>query len=284
MLLLCTVALAAFPEDPSLSAMTEHDGVRVVDSGMLNAEYTQLVAEIGTVVANQAVLPASTTGTYGFEFSATTTFVITDGRSRDGAEIGANGQQISPWDRAVPDEDAEPYLFVPTFHARKGLPLSTEIGGSVGWVGLTRTGMASIYGRVAIVEGYKPIPDITLQLGYAGYLGNEELELGVVDMGVTIGTQLPIGAAPKLNTGRFEPWANFTLLRVSAVPTADVATLEALAAQSFRGSDPNGSKPIAIPRIAGGFQITSGNVHFRLSASWAWKTLPAATAGMGFTF
>lgn len=283
MLTLCTVALAAYPEDPSLSAMTEHEGVRIVDSDLLNAEYTQLVAELGTTVANQAVLPASTTGTYGFEFSATTTFVITDGRARSGP-TNAAGQPISPWDRAVDDEDAEPYLFVPTFHARKGLPLSTEVGGSVGWVGLTRTGTASIYGRVAIVEGYKPIPDLTLQIGYAGYIGNEELELGVMDMGVTIGTQLPIGAAPKLNTGRFEPWANFTLLRVSAQPTADISTLEALAAQSFRGSDPNGSKPIAIPRIAAGFQITSGNVHFRLAGSWAWKTLPTATAGMGFTF
>lgn len=256
--------------------MTEHGGVRVVDSQLLNADYGQLVAELGTAIANKPVLPASTTGTYGFEFSFGTTFMFLDAIQRD--------NDISPWDRAEADEDAQPFLFIPTFSARKGLPLSTEIGGSIGWVGMTRTGLASIYGRVAVLEGYQPLPDLTLQVGYSGYVGNDELELGVLDLGATVGTKLPIGGAPLLNTGRFEPFATFALLRVSAQPTVDTTTLEALAAQSFRSNDPNGSKPIALPQVGAGFQLTNGNVHFRLAAAWSWKTLPTATAGMGFTF
>ena len=42
--------------------MTEHAGVRVVDSQLLNADYAQLVAELGTAIANKPVLPAATTG------------------------------------------------------------------------------------------------------------------------------------------------------------------------------------------------------------------------------
>ncbi|MCB9674210.1 MAG: hypothetical protein H6737_03785 [Alphaproteobacteria bacterium] len=274
--LLLATAQAAWPEDPSLSNMVEHDGVKVVDSALLSASYEELVAELGTAVANKQILPASTTGTYGFEFAIHNTFVFTDAKERD--------SEISPWDRAVPSEDAEPYLFIPTFSARKGLPLSTEIGGSIGWIGLTRTGLASVYGRVAVVEGYKPIPDLTLQIGYSGYIGNDELELGVMDMGVTLGSQFAVGSSPGMNTGRFEPFANFSLLRVSAAPTVDTRVIETVGAATYRRGKPDALPPIAIPQVAAGFQITNGNVHFRLAGSWAWSTLPTATAGMGFTF
>ena len=274
--LLAPMALAAWPEDPSLSNMLEHDGVRVVDRSVLSADYESLVAELGTTVANTATMPASTTGTYGFEFALQNTFVFTDAIERS--------SDISPWDRAVPDEDAESYLFVPRFSARKGLPLSTEVGGSIGWIGLTRTAIASAYGRIAIVEGYKPLPDLTLQIGYSGYVGNDELELGVLDMGVTIGSQFFVGSSPGMNTGRFEPFANFTLMRVTAAPTVSQSTIDTLGAATYRRNDLDALDPIAIPRVAAGFQITNGNVHFRLAGSWAWATLPTATAGMGLTF
>lgn len=269
-----SMALAAWPQDPSLSGMLEHDGVRVVDGAVLADDYAQLIAEIGTTVANKQILPASTTGVSGFEFAVHNTFVFTDAIERE--------REISPWDRAVHTEDAESYLFVPTFSARKGLPLSTEIGGSIGWIGLTRTGIASAFGRIALIEGYKPWPDLTLQLGYSGYIGNDELELGVLDMGVTLGTRLETGSGG-MNTGRFEPFANFSILRVTAAPTIDERTATAIGAVSFRkkiGAQP----PIALPQIAAGFQVTSGNVHFRLAGSWAWKTVPTGTAGMGLTF
>jgi hypothetical protein len=274
--LLASAALAAWPEDPSLSNMLEHDGVKVVDTALLSEDYQSFVAELGTAIANKQILPASTTGTYGFEFAMHNTFVFVDAADRE--------SEISPWDRAVPDEDSEPYLFIPTFSARKGLPLSTEIGGSIGWVGMTRTGLASVYGRVAIVEGYKPIPDLTLHIGYSGYIGNDELELGVMDMGVTLGTQIAVGSAPGMNTGRFEPFANFTVLRVTASPTVDDRVLESVGAVTFRKRDIDALPPIAIPQVAAGFQITNGNVHFRLAGSWAWSTLPTGTVGMGFTF
>lgn len=271
---LASVALAAWPEDPSVTGMLEHQGVRVVDGAVLADDYAQLVSELGTVIANQPVMPASTTGTAGFEFAFTNTFVFTDAIERE--------REVSPWDRAVDSEDAESYLFVPGFSARKGLPLSTEIGGSVRWVGLTRTGAASAFGRIALIEGYKPWPDLTLQIGYSGYVGNDELELGVMDMGVTLGTRLETGSGG-MNTGRFEPFANFSLLRVTAASTVDEATAAAVGAVSFRRKG-EGLPPIAYSRVGAGFQVTSGNVHFRLAGSWAWKTLPTATAGMGLTF
>ncbi len=269
-------ASAAWPEDASISGMVEHDGVRVVDTEQLSADYESFIAELGTAISNKPVMPASTTGTYGFEFSIHTTFVFVDAIERE--------SEISPWDRVHPEEDAESYLWIPTFSARKGLPLSTEIGGSIGWLGLTRTGLASVFGRVAVVEGYKPLPDLTLQVGYAGYVGNDELELGVLDMGVTLGSQFAVGSSPGMNTGHLEPYVNFSLLRVTASPTVDANTAAAVGAVAYRRNDADALDPIALPQVAAGLQITNGNVHVRLAGSWAWQTLPTATAGMGFTF
>lgn len=279
--LLLSVASAAWPDDPSISRMTSFGGVRAVDTARLGADYRQLMAELGTVVANKPILPAATTGASGFEFAFSNTFVFLDAIERTG-EPAPGGGVISPWDRVSPDEEAPGWLFVPQFSARKGLPLSTEVGGSIGWIGLSRTGTASVYGRVALIEGSKPLPDLTLQVGYAGYIGNDELELGVLDLGVTIGSRYGVGAVREVNTGRIEPFANFSLQRVTAAPTIDARTAEQIGAVSFRRS--GGADPIALPQVAAGFQVTNGNVHFRLAGSWCWKTLPTATAGMGFTF
>lgn len=280
-ILIASAALAAWPEDPSITGMVEHGGVRVVDTERLAGDYEQLVRELGTVVGNKPVLPASTTGLYGFEFALTTTFVFLDATSRESVD---GEPPISPWDRAVPDEDAESYLFVPTFSVRKGLPLSTEIGASVGWVGLTRTGTASAYGRVALVEGYAPLPDVTLQVGYAGYVGNDELELGVMDLGVTVGGRFGLGSEKNVHTGRIEPFGSFTINRVTALPVVDATTAARTGAVAYRGRDAAAKDPLVLPQLALGTQITNGNVHFRLAVSWCWKTLPTGTAGMGFTF
>jgi len=39
-----------------------------------------------------------------------------------------------------------------------------------------------------------------------------------------------------------------------------------------------------LPRFGGGAQFTSGNVHLRVSASWAPATIPEISTGVGCTF
>lgn len=285
-------ALAAWPEDPTLSGLTEHEGVAVVDNELLQSTYRDLVMEIGTGIAPQP-LPSATTGVYGFEFALSNTLLFTEAKTRD--------SRITPWDRAVADEQAASVLAMPTLSVRKGLPMSGEIGARLGWIaGLgsgcatppgevcpsvsagTSTGFGTIYGRVAVIENYKPLPDVTFQLGYSGYIGNDELDVSVFDMGVTIGSRFGTGTGG-MNNGRFEPFATFNLLRVSATATVDPDLISQVGAATFRRNATNAQLPIAIPRVGGGMQITSGVVHFRVTGSWAWKTLPTAAVGMGVT-
>lgn len=269
-----TTALAGLPGDPTLSGLTEHGGVRVVDGELLADTWRDLVMELGTAVAPQPI-PSATTGIYGFEFAVSSTFVLTEAKSRD--------SRITPWDRAVADEEADPFLAIPTFSVRKGLPASGEIGGRIGWIAGSRTGLGSVYGRLAVFENYKPIPDVTLRIGYTGYTGNDEIDLSVFDAGVTVGTRFGIGQGG-LNNGRFEPFASFDLLRVSATPTVDDELLAEIGAVTYRNGGTGAQLPLAVPRIGGGFQVTSGVAHFRVAGAWSWATLPTLDVGMGFTF
>ena len=272
-----SAAEAAWPEDVVLSEMTEFDGEIILDEELLGAAYRQLVMEMGTVVANKPTMPAETLGANGFAFDAGTSFVMTEAIDRKG--------EPSPWDRTHVDEDAGPYKVVPTFTARKGLPLSTEVGLTAGWIGGSTAGMLSGYGRVAVFEGYKPIPDVSLQLGYGGLVGNDELDVSTLDLGVTLGSTYAVGHLPGVNNGQISPWLNFTTMRVSANAVLDEETSQAIGAVRFQRSETEEFQaPIVVPRFGFGAQFTSSGVFLRLSASWAPATVPELSTGLGFTF
>ncbi len=272
-------ALAAWPEDVSPSSMAVQDGEVMLDSKLLAPHYEQLMAEVGTMVANPAILPAETLGQNGWDYAFTMQFVFNEAHDR--------GNELSPWNQAHQKEDQLPYQWIPTFSARKGLPLSTEVGMNAGWVGMSNQGVFGGYGRVALLEGYKPWPDLSLQLGYSGLVGNNELEVGTLDMGVTLGSTYYTGALPGVHMAAVSPWASFSMLRVSAASKLDDDTQTSIGAQDFvgKGRATDGAlSPIAIPQVALGWQIVSQNIHARVGLSWAPQTIPTLNTGMGFTF
>ena len=83
-LLLAPTARAAWPEDVTLSAMAEQDGVRVL--GSQRAEFLKLVQDLGTIVANKPLAPARTLGTSGFDLGISNTFAfVQTGPQDDGS-------------------------------------------------------------------------------------------------------------------------------------------------------------------------------------------------------
>ena len=270
---------AATAAEVDLPSMLEHDGLPVLDSAILGDAYRQLVMEIGTMVANKPSMPAETLGVHGFAFDAGATVAMTEAANRQG--------EPSPWERASPDETSPAYQVIPTFAVRKGLPLSTEVGFTAGWIADSDQGTLSGYGRIAVLEGYRPLPDVSLQLGYGGYVGHSHLDAAALDVGVTMGTTIAVGSLPGVNNAQISPWGNFTTLRVRANPVLDEETIGNLGAVRFQNTDdPDvvAEAPIVIPRFGGGFQVTSSNIHFRFSASWAPATIPEISTGLGCTF
>lgn len=278
-LLAPSTALAAWPEDVDLYSMLDQDGLPVLDREVLGESYRQLVMELGTMVANKPITPAGTLGLYGFDFDVGNQFVLTEARDRKG--------EPSPWSRAHAEEKSAPYHMIPTMSVRKGLPLSTEVGGHLGWIGGTSTGLVGGWARLAVLEGFKPLPDVSLKAGYAGYVGNDQLDCGALDLSVTLGSTFPVGRLVGVNTGQISPWATFTTLRVSANATIDEEVENDIGALRYsRGGDDEEQRgpPIALPQFGTGVQFAAGTAHVRLAASWAPATIPTISTGFGFTF
>ena len=261
--------------------MVDYRGVRV-SPGQLGDDYKTLIMELGTGVANQAINPAETLGAFGFDVGLVNTFSFIGSRTQDG--------NPSPWERAHVDENPNTYMFSPGLQVRKGLPMSMELGARGSWVGNSRQGTFGGFGRIALVEGFKPAPDINVRVGYSGYLGNPELDLGVWDAGVTLGGTWAFGAYPEINQAQVSLFSDFSILRIGAVHRLDEATAALIGAENFYSgptTDPTADSwqaGITVPRVAAGLQVTNGNAHVRLSGAWAPSTIPTLTFGMGFTY
>ena len=274
-LLLPSSALATWPDDVSLSSMTHHNGLPVTDQAALLESYERLVQELGAAIANKPYAPAATLGANGFGFSVGSTGMYTNPPSREGP---------TPWERAHADETPEAFLFVPTISARKGLPYSVEVGATLGWLGLTHQGVFSGFARVALLEGYKPLPDLTVQVGYAGYVGNPELEMGVVDLSVSLGSTFPFGTYKGIHHGQLSPYVNVGFLQVGAAPVVDAQTGEAIFGADAEATIGRRSGYGLRPQIAGGFNMSNSTVLFRAVATYAVGLPPTLHAGIGFTY
>ena len=273
---LCTPVAWAGTNDITLSGMTEHGGQPVSED--LSDDYLQLVRELGTVVANRSAYPAATLGSAGFSLAFQNAWTFTD--------LGAEAGVPTPWERATGDERVAPFLAQPGFTARKGFPFSLEAGVSASWIGGTRQGTFGGFGRLGIVEGSKPWPDLSVHLGYSGFVGNDELELAVLDAGATLGAELPFGSVEGFNNATFSPWFDYSLLRIQAFPVLSDEVADAVGAVpvSGRKSDDGFRPQMLVHRLTGGVQITNGTVTLRIFGHWSPKATAGFSLAMGFDY
>jgi hypothetical protein len=272
---LAAPALAAWPHDLDLAGMADQDGSPIAEP--VRDDYLTLIRELGIAVANRPVV-AETPGASGFSLAAPVDVAFITSQTDDGSP--------SAWERASPDESAPAALLFPGLEARKGLPWSVELGFRVAWMASTRQGVVAGQGRVALLEGWKPWPDVTLHAGYAGYVGNDQLELGVLDLGVTVGTTWAFGSVEGIRNAQFSPFLDYTTLRVSANPLLGDAVAERIGAVpvSARKDAADYEPAMVIPQLGGGFQVTNGTVSMRIVGTWAPRAIATLTVGMGFNY
>jgi hypothetical protein len=249
--------------------------------------YQQVVRELGAAIGNKPSLPAQTLGINGFSFGLGTTVAFI----RTGTIDGINP---SGWDLVSTDDEAPPVMLIPTLQFRKGLPFSLEAGVNLGWLVVTQTAMLSGYGRWGLVEGFAPYPDLTLEIGYSGYVGNDELELGVFDTNLTLGYQLAFGPTQGMNTSVFSPFVGVGLHRIHAAPRVDLTdtSLDGRIPEvsGFKGADDpvNGvvafDKQFAPVVVGGGFRILSGSFTFTASVDYTVGAVAAVRTGFGFVW
>ncbi len=249
--------------------------------------YHQLVRELGTTIGNKPSLPARTLGVNGFAFDVFNTFAFI----RTGTLDGVNP---TGWDLAAEDDEAYPLLMVPTLRFRKGLPFSLEAGLNLGWISTTQTATVAGFGRWGLIEGWKQFPDLTLQIGYGGYVGNDELELGTFDATLTIGYDLAFGRTKLINSSIFSPFAGLGIQRFHAAPRVGLdGTSLAGRLPEVSGwksaDDPATDKVVFNSQFApftfgGGFRLLSGSFNFTVSADYAVNSIATVHAGFGFVY
>lgn len=280
--LLPSIAQAEVPERLSVWAMEDYGGSRTEayeGEDYVAAGWKQVALELGTTLSNKPTAPARTLGPAGFHVGLTTTFAHLPGRWVDSAYPDG-------WELMDPDEAAMPLLVVPTLNIRKGLPASMEVGANFGWLGGTETGVLGGYGRIAFLEGHKRLPDVSAQVGYAAYIGNDEFELGALDMSLNIGYSLPFGPVEGIHTARFSPFVNLGLTRVHAAPRVDLtdSRLDGRLAE-LTGFEGEGFDETMAPfTFALGFEVQSGQFCFDLSGGYAVGGSVTANLGLGFNY
>lgn len=281
--LLSLFAHPALADDVSLLAMDDYDDEATETYGSddyVVAGYHELVKELGATIANKPMAPGETLGISGFNIGLSTTFSFI----RTGTLDGTNP---AGWDLSAADEEPSTYLYIPWVTVRKGLPLSLEVGANAGWIGTTHTGVFGAWGRWGIVEGYRQLPDFSVQVGYAGYVGNDELELGVMDMSATLGYTLPFGVTKGIHQASFAPYVSIGQTRIHAAPRVDLSRTGLVDRVTEVSGFKNGEgfdKSFAPLQVGGGFRIVSGEFTLTIASTYAPSVVPTLSMGFGFTY
>lgn len=191
---LCVLAFAgaarANPMDLTLSRLYDAGRCTREALGQPNASsicadqdaFRELSREFGLAMAPGLLAPAETLGYAGFYLALEGTLTTINSSSDDRTNV---------WFRATEDQNPDKVLFVPSIHARKGLPFSFELGTSVSYVAATEQVLLGADIRWAILEGYRTgwkayFPDISVRGAVNRLTGDDEMDLTVWSIDVAL--------------------------------------------------------------------------------------------------
>ncbi len=249
--LLCLPKPAAAMKDLRISLLAE------VERGERQASFDWVTRELAMSIAAPPTHSVSSLGMFEFELS-------TD--HRIAFVHDSTGAGRSPWSEMTEDGEASEVQYIPRITIRKGLPYSFEVGGNLGWLGVSRQFVVGGYGRWAMLDGWKKVPDAAIQLSYDGYVGNDQLELGVFQLALSIGYSFDTRSAMSEKGSEFSPFVGYGFLMSHAAPRSGVEGVAATSAwldEVLPGIDPG---QFRYHRFFGGMQIRTGQVQFRISA------------------
>ncbi len=271
-------ARAGWPEDVTLSQLDSYDGEAFNNNDEIAAAWREVARDIATGIANKPV-GASTLGLDGFDVGLGTTLTFVDGHRKGGGPTA--------WERVREGYQGSGALFVPGVHLRKGLPLSFEVGGSLGWMAWTRQGVLAGYGRFAPLEGHRKLPDVAVQVGRAGYIGNDELSVATTDAQAIVGKKIAFASGRESRTNTFEPYGAFGSTWSRATPRLPADRLDDLGIGTL-SADKSDTETFdsAMRQLEAslGFRLVSGDAAFRATATAPFGGVPSLETSFGYVF
>jgi hypothetical protein len=163
-----------------------------------NADFQGFARTFGAAITSTNLMPPETLGHSGFNVNLELTVASL------------------PSDTVVPTERSpQPgTVLLPSFHVRKGLPFSLELGGRVAWVEKSRMVAATGEVKWAVNEGFTYLPDIGVRGHVTKLMGAQDLNLTSVGLDAGIGKQFPLGGMVTLT-----PYGGLDFTFVSAEST-----------------------------------------------------------------
>ncbi|MFT5681355.1 MAG: hypothetical protein ACI8RZ_002261 [Myxococcota bacterium] len=267
-------AQAAWPDDITLSQLGTWKGESYDQTDTIQQAYARVIQQTGMAVANTPLGAAETLGINGFDVAMTSSVSFLESNAG------------SPWQRVHTEADPSRAMWIPGVTVRKGLPMSLEAGAQLGYIAFSRQTRFGGWGRVGLVEGYKKLPDVTLQVGYAGYVGNPELALGVMDTSLVIGKTWAFGRMMGINTASASPYLGVGMYRIRATPRLDESTLEEWGISEVSGFSKSdafaeGYNPIGIHL---GTRILSGDFQILMGSTISPSAGLSLSAGLGYAY
>ena len=262
--------------DPS--SMGNWSGKDYTAQDQIQQGFNIVSKQLGMAIANHPHAPSSM-GIHGFEMSLENNIAFIDAKDYlDGSP--------SPWNLAFSDEDAPQSLWLPTVNVTKGLPLSFEVGLRTGVIPHDTGSLFGSYLRFSPVEGYHKAPDITVQVGYSGYIGNSEMAVGTMDTSIAIGKSIPFGPLTGVNSSVMRPYIAAGMYKMRVDPRLTEKETESLGLtpiSSFKNAD-NFNGEFKSMEVGGGIEFESNEILFALSANYALGNVLSIQHTFGFSF
>ncbi len=265
-LVLSPPALAAGFDDVNLERLNE------IEPARRQARFNHVVRELAMSIVSSPNHAVAALGEYELDAGLETrlTFIHTS---------AADGEETSAWDDVAEDGDPTPIYFSPGLVLRKGLPYGFEVGGRANWILMSRQFVISGYGRAVPFGGWSKVPDIAIQWGYTGYVGNDQLELGVFDLDVTIGYSFDMPGTATKRTVTFSPYGGYTFLLADASPGRSAVELVGpVSGDADRAGAGVNPLDYQFHRVLLGLEIGGGGAGFRIGGD---VTFPREGAVIG---
>jgi len=233
------------------------DRLAEIERSDRQASFDWVVRELAITIAAPPTHSVSSLGMFEFELSTDhrMTFVHDD-----------TGAGSSPWSALSENDEGSAVQYIPRVVVRKGLPYSFEVGGNIGWLSASRQFVVGGYGRWAVLDGWTKVPDAAIQLSYDSYVGNDQIDLGVFQLALSVGYTFETRSALSATGSQFSPFVGCGFLMSHAQPLSDIegiGPVSAWANDAAPGVDP---REFRFHRVFGGMQIRSGQVQFRIAA------------------
>ena len=143
---------------PSVSMGGDIDNI----SGLLQAEFKDLTADLGAALSYKAIRPAEPMGSLGFDI---------------GFEVTSTSLESDAFETATSGDATSNQLLVPKLHVSKGLPLGFDIGAFYTAVPSSNIGLVGGELSYALFEGGTLMPAVSVRGTFSRLTGVDELDL-----------------------------------------------------------------------------------------------------------